>query len=314
MRIGELSARHGLSTATVRYYESLGLLGEAERSESGYRLFTSDDEARLRFILRAKALDLSLDEIRSLLDAWDLGSCQEARTTLRHLVAHKIREARTRAQEAEAFAVQLGHVYDRLGDRPETDGDCRCIPELPSAATLDLEQELAMIEQSVCSCGGRLDELTACACGCCTPTGSERAGELSPDILTIMAADGDGATEAIANGVANANGSDAGDGNGHATGTAFATASLGGGASTLVHLGPTHARGGDPMTTTNETLTFSDAPTATCSCGCCGPKATLVAETGEETTPKPIACSCGTGACTGEPGSCGPDCTCGGLS
>ena len=66
--------------------------------------------------------------------------------------------------------------------------------------------------------------------------------------------------------------------------------------------------------TTNETLTLSDPTTATCSCGCCGPTATVVAATGEETTPKPIECSCGTGACTGEPGSCGPDCTCGGLS
>lgn len=177
MRIGELGSRLGLSTATLRYYESLGLLGEPQRSPSGYRLYGTDDEDRLRFILRAKALDLSLDEIRSLLELWRVGSCSDTRTTLRHLVAHKIHEARTRAAEAAAFADQLTHVYGRLGEDvdPTTLGvaGCACIPELPASETLDLEAELALIEQSVCACGARLDEvstesLTACACGCCT--------------------------------------------------------------------------------------------------------------------------------------------------
>lgn len=39
LRIGELAQRHGLSTATLRYYERLGLLDEPERSPSGYRLY-----------------------------------------------------------------------------------------------------------------------------------------------------------------------------------------------------------------------------------------------------------------------------------
>jgi len=172
LRIGELSARHGLSTATLRYYESLGLLGAAERSPSGYRLFTSDDEERLRFILRAKALDLSLDEIRSLLDAWHQGSCQDTRTRLRHLVAHKIQEARTRASEAEAFAAQLTHVYNGLEHEAAPSPTCGCIPELPAVETVDLETELALIERSICGCGARLDEAAAtetCACGCCAP-------------------------------------------------------------------------------------------------------------------------------------------------
>ncbi len=187
LRIGELSARHGLSTATVRYYESLGLLGEAERSPSGYRLFNSDDEERLRFILRAKALDLSLDEIRSLLDAWHQGSCQETRTSLRHLVAHKIQEARTRAREAEAFAGQLTHVYNSLGQEATgAPGACRCIPDLPAAETIDLAAEIALIESSFCGCGARLDEAAAgetCACGCCAPSTTVSLGT-KPDTIT----------------------------------------------------------------------------------------------------------------------------------
>lgn len=182
LRIGELSARHGLSTATLRYYESLGLLGEAERSPSGYRLFSSDDEDRLRFILRAKALDLSLEEIRSLLKAWHRGSCQDTRTTLRHMVAHKIQEARTRAQEAEAFAAQLTHVYASLGeDTGPSTQPCGCIPDLPAPEAVDLDAELALIQRSICGCGARLDEAGAgetCACGCCAPEAASSAGTI----------------------------------------------------------------------------------------------------------------------------------------
>ena len=196
LRIGELGERVGLSTATLRYYESLGLLGEPERSPSGYRLYGDDDEERLRFIIRAKALDLSLDEIRSLLDLWRQGTCTETRSTLRHLVAHKIREARSRAQEAEAFADQLTHVYARLGDdvgvpatAPEHGSDahqCGCIPDLPAAEALDLDAELALIEKSVCGCGARLDDAAttpeACACGCCAPDAAA-AGPVSTPVL-----------------------------------------------------------------------------------------------------------------------------------
>jgi len=181
LRIGELGGRLGLSTATLRYYESLGLLGEPERSLSGYRLYDSDAEDRLRFIIRAKALDLSLDEIRSLLGLWREGSCSDTRSTLRHVVAHKIQEARDRAREAEAFADQLTHVYARLGEAAAPgSGGCACIPDLPSKEAGGLEAELALIERSVCGCGARLDEagvaaVEGCACGCCTPDGEAAA-------------------------------------------------------------------------------------------------------------------------------------------
>jgi DNA-binding transcriptional MerR regulator len=175
LRIGELGARLGLSTPTLRYYESLGLLGEPERSPSGYRLFDEDDEERVRFILRAKALDLSLDEIGSLLELWREGSCGDTRTSLRHLVAHKIQEARDRAREAEAFAAQLTHVYARLGEEVAPGSErCGCIPDLPAAEEVDLAAELARIDGSLCGCGAQLDEVPAaaeraCACGCCAP-------------------------------------------------------------------------------------------------------------------------------------------------
>ncbi|MBN9103095.1 MAG: MerR family DNA-binding protein [Pseudonocardia sp.] len=66
--VGRAAALTGLSPKAVRLYERKGLLPEAERTESGYRLFTADDLAVLHFIRQAKTLDLTLDEIKDVLD------------------------------------------------------------------------------------------------------------------------------------------------------------------------------------------------------------------------------------------------------
>lgn len=68
LTVGRTAALTGLSTKAIRMYESKGLLPEAERTESGYRLFTDDDVAVLHFIRQAKTLDLSLEEIKDILD------------------------------------------------------------------------------------------------------------------------------------------------------------------------------------------------------------------------------------------------------
>jgi MerR family transcriptional regulator, repressor of the yfmOP operon len=75
LRIQEVSAALGLTTRTLRYYEELGLLNPAARSEGDYRLYDEDDLERLRFIkgLRDDA-GFSLAEIGQLLED------EEART------------------------------------------------------------------------------------------------------------------------------------------------------------------------------------------------------------------------------------------
>ncbi len=63
------AARHaGLSSKAVRLYESKGLLDPAPRTRAGYRLYNSEDVAVLRFVRQARALDLSLGEIREIID------------------------------------------------------------------------------------------------------------------------------------------------------------------------------------------------------------------------------------------------------
>ncbi|CAE6919775.1 transcriptional regulators [Vibrio sp. B1FLJ16] len=67
-QIGELAKRCGVTTDTLRFYEKNELIKPAGRSESGYRLYKDENQKQVRFILKAKELGLSLDEIKDLLE------------------------------------------------------------------------------------------------------------------------------------------------------------------------------------------------------------------------------------------------------
>ena len=67
LMIGKVAQSAGLAIDTVRYYEREGLLEKPARTASGYRHYTTDAIARLRFIRQAKDLGFSLSEIKDLL-------------------------------------------------------------------------------------------------------------------------------------------------------------------------------------------------------------------------------------------------------
>jgi DNA-binding transcriptional MerR regulator len=71
MLIHELAQQTGMTAKTIRYYESIGLIPPPQRGLNRYRQYTSADVERLRFIMRARCLDLSLSEIAHLLAARD---------------------------------------------------------------------------------------------------------------------------------------------------------------------------------------------------------------------------------------------------
>ncbi len=97
MRIGELGQKADVSTKTIRYYESLGLLEEPERTASGYRDYDEASVERLRFVRQAQATGLTLSEIASVLELKSRGERSCAHTTAlldRHLDELDIQIAR----------------------------------------------------------------------------------------------------------------------------------------------------------------------------------------------------------------------------
>lgn len=67
LKIGELARAAGAKPETVRYYETIGLIDGAERSDANYRLYGQRHLDRLGFIRRSRALGFSIEEVRQLL-------------------------------------------------------------------------------------------------------------------------------------------------------------------------------------------------------------------------------------------------------
>lgn len=88
MRIGAIAEAAGTTPSTIRYYESVGLVGPPPRSAAGYRDYPPEVLDRLRFIRDAQASGLTLAEIQSVLELKDTGrrSCEHTAALLdRHL-------------------------------------------------------------------------------------------------------------------------------------------------------------------------------------------------------------------------------------
>lgn len=71
--IGDIAKRFGLNPRTIRYYETIGILPKAGRTESRYRIYTDEAIERLDFILRAKNLGLKLNEIKEIIHLHEKG-------------------------------------------------------------------------------------------------------------------------------------------------------------------------------------------------------------------------------------------------
>ncbi len=75
LTVSQLAERARISSDAVRYYGRLGLLPETGRTGGGHRYYDEAALERLRVIKGAQWLDLTLDEIRELLELWDSGAC-----------------------------------------------------------------------------------------------------------------------------------------------------------------------------------------------------------------------------------------------
>jgi DNA-binding transcriptional MerR regulator len=135
--IGEVAERTGFSASSLRYYEGIGLLAPASRSDAGYRLYDDHTLAQLAFIARAKQLGCSLDEIADLMAIWDGERCGPVQRRFHELITQKLRTARRQVIELTAFAAQLEVAAEQLSgdavDGPCGD-DCACLTATPAAA------------------------------------------------------------------------------------------------------------------------------------------------------------------------------------
>ena len=114
MRIGELAATAGLTTQAIRFWERRGLLPLPARGTNGYRSYDSGHERRLRFVMRARELGFSLDEVRALLklvDERDQPCAEASRLASVHLA-----EIRAKIDDLRRMEAALSEAIARCGD------------------------------------------------------------------------------------------------------------------------------------------------------------------------------------------------------
>ena len=107
-QIGEAARQSGVSPANIRFYEKEKLISPHGRGDNSYRLYSGIDVHQLRFIRLCRAMDMSLDEVRTLLglDLNNKTDCAAAR---------------------DALDGHLGHVRGRLAELKALEKDLKAL-------------------------------------------------------------------------------------------------------------------------------------------------------------------------------------------
>lgn len=114
LTIGDLARRTGVKVPTIRYYEQIGLLAAAPRTEGGQRRYGEDELKRLAFIRHARDLAFDVEDIRQFLALTETPqrSCHEADSiALRHLaqIEARIHSLQSLRDELRRMVEECGH-------------------------------------------------------------------------------------------------------------------------------------------------------------------------------------------------------------
>jgi len=130
MNIGQAARQSGLSAKMIRYYELIGLLKAATRTDSGYRVYGPDELHTLAFIKRSRDLGFSLEEVGKLLTLWQ--DRQRASADVKALARQHIDDLNRKIDELATLRDTLQELVEHChGDhRP----DCPILKDLASGS------------------------------------------------------------------------------------------------------------------------------------------------------------------------------------
>ncbi len=126
MNIGEAARASGVSAKMLRYYESIGLIPKAGRTESGYRTYGPDEVATLRFIRRARDFGMPMARVKLLVGLWQ--NKERPSRDVKKLALQQVQELEGKIRELTAMKETLADLANAChGDgRP----DCPILKDL----------------------------------------------------------------------------------------------------------------------------------------------------------------------------------------
>lgn len=125
MQIREVEQSAGLPAKTIRYYEEIGLV-RPNRQDNGYRIYSTEDVHRLRFLQRARGLGFSIEDCRALLSLYDETGRESA--DVRAIAEAHLDEIDRKIRELKGMRQTLAHLVHAChgDDRP----DCPILDDL----------------------------------------------------------------------------------------------------------------------------------------------------------------------------------------
>ena len=126
LTVNELAIKGDAPAHVVRYYVRIGLIQPTGQQKNGYRLFKSQDAARLRFIRMAKHLGFTLNEIKQITQHADLGEspCDD----VRKIIQHRIQENRAKIEAMMKLQARMEQALEQWELLPNgiPDGNSVC--------------------------------------------------------------------------------------------------------------------------------------------------------------------------------------------
>ena len=126
-KIGELATLSKIPVETIRFYEKEALIDEPERAENNYRIYRPKHLKRLLLIRNCRAFDMSLDEIRQIIDATENG--EDSCLPINEIIQDHLFHIDQRIQELTTLKKELSNIQARCEQNHHAD-NCSIIDEI----------------------------------------------------------------------------------------------------------------------------------------------------------------------------------------
>jgi DNA-binding transcriptional MerR regulator len=117
MQVTELADLFDVKKDTVRYYTRIGLLHPTKSVGNGYKFYGAKEQARLRFILSARDLGFSIDDIKQIVLEADLG--KTPCPTVKELIKKRLEETEKRFIEMAKLRDRMRIAVESWHDKPD---------------------------------------------------------------------------------------------------------------------------------------------------------------------------------------------------
>lgn len=126
MQVLDLAKRLGVTPETVRFYTRNGVLKPAINPDNGYRVYREREFQRLRFVLTARQLGFSVDDIQEILSHADQD--EPACATVRRLIEKRLEETEKRFEETRRLRDRMKQAVSEWSQKPDKapTGDMIC--------------------------------------------------------------------------------------------------------------------------------------------------------------------------------------------